>query len=107
IRADQAFWQKDYKQAEGAYSGAAKGRPDNARIYNQWAYAVAEQGRPAEALEIAKKAVAVAPNVGTYIDTVAEMNQRIKNYSEAADLYERALKYLAPQETCETHCKYG
>ena len=73
---------------------------------NTQAYTFAGQGRLREALKVAYQAHAAAPNEAYILDTVAEMHQRLKEYSQAETYYKRALSRPGGA-VAETYVKYG
>jgi hypothetical protein len=79
----------------------------NANSLNSQAYTLAGAGRLNEALNTAYRALALAPNDGNILDTVAEMHQRLKQYPQAATYYQRALAQQGGGGLPETHVKYG
>jgi hypothetical protein len=97
----------DFLDAERELRKAVNERPTYADAYNELTYALADQYKLDEALATARKALSLAPNSGDILDTVAEMHQRRKEFKEAADFYEQALKHELTQGACQTHTKYG
>lgn len=106
-RGIELYGQKDFKGAEEALKRAIAKVPFFPDAYNELAYALADQGKLNDAMVTAKKALEQSPNSGDILDTVAEMHQRRKEFREAADYYERALRQPMSQGPCQTHTKYG
>lgn len=68
------FTQQKYHGAERAFRAAIERAPRNADAWNNLAYALARQGRHADAVAAARKAVAFgAPGNATYRDTLNEI----------------------------------
>jgi len=88
----------DYASAIATYQDALKVRPDNMVALNNLAFALAVRvGKPAEALPVAQRAVALAPRSGTIIDTLAWTHHLLGNNEEAAKLLADAIR-LAPRQ---------
>jgi hypothetical protein len=96
-----------YQEAEDKFRQAAKARTKDPEPLNMLAYALAAQNRMDEALQTAKEAMALAPDSGIIIDTVAEMHERRGDLKLAAKFYDRALTFLPQGDNVETHAKYG
>lgn len=101
------YYQGDYAGAEAQFRAALREFPRWADAYNMLAYALAEQGKLAEALVTAHRAHALAPGSGYITDTVAEMHERQGELYEAVKYYQQALRELPASESTETHAKYG
>ena len=65
----------DYAAAESAYRQAITIKPGEPNIWNNLAYALARQGKSAQAIEAARRAVAAAPDDKTAFErTLAELS---------------------------------
>jgi uncharacterized protein (TIGR03790 family) len=82
----------DYGGAITTYRSALDLQPANVVALNNLAYALAVHlGVPAEALPLARRAAALAPRVGTILDTLAWIEHLLGNDVEAARLLETAI----------------
>ncbi len=106
-RAQALYFQRQFKEAEKEYRRALELAPGTPDYLNMLAYALAEQNKLQEALQVAQMALKAAPQDWMIIDTVAEMHQRRKEWATAAAFYERALKGTPGGGINETQCKYG
>jgi tetratricopeptide (TPR) repeat protein len=86
------------KQQEVALRKAVSLNPDSARAQNSLAWLLVEDGRPAEALPIANRALDLAPANPAIIDTLAVVAGRMGKCGEALVLERRALA-MVPQSS--------
>jgi Flp pilus assembly protein TadD len=86
------------KQQEVALRKAVSLNPDSARAQNSLASLLVEDGRPAEALPIANRALDLAPANPAIIDTLAVVAGRMGKCGEALVLERRALA-MVPQSS--------
>ena len=69
-----AYSLKDYMQAEMAFSVATKLQPNRAEPWNNFAYALSQQGKKQQALRAVKKAVELAPDNNQYRNSLKEIS---------------------------------
>jgi tetratricopeptide (TPR) repeat protein len=82
-----------FDRAHAASKALLEAEPDNPAFQNELAWLCARSGeRPAEALELARRALADQPENPAYLDTAAEANFRCGNVDEAIRLESRALE---------------
>lgn len=93
--ADSALARADLATAEKHYGTVARLQPDNATAFNNLAWVSAKLKRDG-AMAYAEKAVALAPNQATFLDTLAMLRSEKGNYAKALELQNRALA-LEPQ----------
>ena len=106
-RAQALYFQRQFKESEKEYRRALELAPGTPEYLNMLAYALAEQNKLQQALQVAQKALKAAPQDWMIIDTVAEMHQRRKEWATAAAYYESALRRTPGGGKNETQCKYG
>lgn len=82
----------DIAGAEAMYRRAIKAQPDNAAAMNNLAYLLITSGGSAdEALELASKAIALAPRMTTFLDTKGAALLKLGRAPEAEALFRKAL----------------
>jgi tetratricopeptide (TPR) repeat protein len=83
---------KLYRQSDSLYEAALKRFPDNDLLMNNYAYSLSERDlRLDYALEMAKKAVAVQPDNGAYLDTIGWIYFKLGNYDMALKYVEQSV----------------
>jgi len=92
---DGAIARKDYAGAEKLYSAVTKLQPNNAVAYNNLAWVSAKLGKP-EAISLAEKANALAPNQPAFMDTLAVLWSDKGDYAKAVELQTKVMA-LQPQ----------
>lgn len=82
-----------YDAAIEQYRRVLEIQPTNLIALNNLAYALAvRKNQPAEALPFARKAAALAPRMGTVLDTLGWIEHLLGNHEAAAGLMEQAVK---------------
>lgn len=102
-----AYYRGDYAEAAKLFQQASDASPGDPDSQNMLAYALAGQNRMEEALKAAMEAHRRAPRAGYIMDTVGEMYELRREYTEAAKWYRKALDTMSENESQETHAKYG
>lgn len=92
---DAALAQGDYQAAEGYFRRADEVSPGNASTLNNLAWAMAQLGKPG-AVEVARKADALAPNTPLVMDTLAASLAAQKQFAQAIEVQKKALA-IAPE----------
>lgn len=92
---DGAIIRKDYASAEKLYTSVTKLQPNSAIAYNNLAWVSAKLGH-GDAVALAEKANALAPNQPAFMDTLAVLLSDKGDYAKAAELQARVLT-LQPQ----------
>lgn len=92
---DGAIARKDYAGAEKRYAAVTKMQPNNAVAYNNLAWVSAKLGKP-EAIALAEKANALAPNQPAFMDTLAVLLSDKGDYAKALELQNKVMA-LQPQ----------
>jgi uncharacterized protein (TIGR03790 family) len=83
----------DYGSAVRVYHDLLEIQPENVIALNNAAFALAVHlGKPAEALQLAKRAAALAPNAGTVIDTLAWTEHLLGDNESAARRLAEAIR---------------
>ena len=67
-------------------------KSDNVVVMNNLAWALATQGKDAEALEIAEKGIAISPDYVDLIDTAGFIYLNLKQYDNAEKMFKRCLE---------------
>jgi cellulose synthase operon protein C len=88
---DSAIARKDYEGAEKAYETVVKLQPTNAAAYNNLAWVSGRLKRPG-AIGLAEKALQLAPDHPSFLDTLAMLQSEAKNHDKALELQSKALK---------------
>lgn len=97
---------RQYADAEKAYLGVLEIDPASAISYNNLAWMAAERGeRLDDALAWAKKAVEIAPDVGTTHDTLGLVHRARKELPQAVEAFRKAAESTPPQ--AEFFFRYG
>lgn len=85
---------KQLPEAEAMYRLALKKNPDQAPVLNNLAYLLASAPAPSdEALELATRAVTLAPGVPNFLDTKAVCLEKLGRFADAEQAYREALKF--------------
>lgn len=92
---DLAFARQDYPSAEKHYTAVVRLQANNAVALNNLAWVSAQLKRDG-AIAYAEKALALAPDQPTFLDTLATLRSEKGEYTKALDLQNRALA-LQPQ----------
>ena len=87
---DQAVAQRDFQAAEALYQAVLKIRPDHPLSLNNVAWLRLQLKQP-DALPYAERAVAAAPNMAAFLDTLALALAADKQTARAIELQQRAL----------------
>ena len=83
---------KMYTMSDSVYTKALAIDPLDALVNNNYAYALSERGeRLDEALEMAKKAIAVDPNNSSFLDTIGWIYYKMGDYEKAKENIEKAM----------------
>lgn len=94
----------DRNAAVGRYERVLELEPDNVIVLNNLAYLRAvHQGRPDDALELAERAVAVAPGQPSLLDTLAWIHHLRGDDRQAATFIDRALNASEPGAEIRIH----
>jgi tetratricopeptide (TPR) repeat protein/uncharacterized protein YndB with AHSA1/START domain len=93
-RASAALDKKDYADAEARYADLHKRRPDDVLALNNLAYALVRQNKPG-AVPLAERAVQLAPNQASVMDTLAMALAADKQLAKAIEWQRKAVE-LAP-----------
>ena len=81
-----------YTMSDSVYTKALAIDPLDALVNNNYAYALSERGeRLDEALEMAKKAIAVDPNNSSFLDTIGWIYYKMGDYEKAKENIEKAM----------------
>jgi len=75
-RGNLAYRLGDYREAEASYRGGLKAAPNDAALWNNLGYVLAERGCRAEALQAVRCAIAVAPQAPGYRESLLELQGR-------------------------------
>ena len=92
---DQALARKSYAIAEQYFSRVRTLQPENPMVLNNLAW-VGGKLKNEGAIALAEKAVALAPQQATFMDTLAALYSEQGNYMRAVELQNRAIE-LQPQ----------
>lgn len=103
----RAYDIRDYDRAEKLFTQAMASGKAPAECYNMIAYAQAARNRMDDALRSAEGALNFEPNSGNILDTVGEMHELRKEYAQAVDYYQQALRQGNMTSTVETDAKLG
>lgn len=87
---DQAIVRRDYAAAEKQYLAAMQIQPNQPLIYNNLAWVSGQLGR-ANAIELAEKAVSMAPGNASFIDTLAMLHSGKAQHAKAIELQTKVL----------------
>ena len=81
-----------YTMSDSVYTKALAIDPLDALVNNNYAYALSERGeRLDEALDMAKKAIAVDPNNSSFLDTIGWIYYKMGDYEKAKENIEKAM----------------
>jgi putative PEP-CTERM system TPR-repeat lipoprotein len=89
---DQYVALKQYDKAVPVYQEVVRAMPDNVQALNNLAWAMAQSGRPNEALPHARKAAALAPDSAAVLDTLGTTLVRAGQPAEAVAPLRRAVE---------------
>ena len=88
----------DWAEASASYRRALRRNPDNPEAMNNLAYALLQANDARQAVKWSKRARAIAPENITFISTQALILAELGKAAEAADLLEKALLRLTPDD---------
>jgi tetratricopeptide (TPR) repeat protein len=98
--------QKKFADAEAAFRQVLRQEPDNAPALNYIGYMLAERGeRLNESLDLLKKAVALEPDNGSYLDSLGWAYYKADQLALALDNLQRAAVQLEANSVIQDH--YG
>ncbi len=96
--------QKKYEQAEEAFHKVIVSDPKNAQALNYLGYMLADRGtRLDEALGYIRRAVALDPQNGAYLDSLGWVYYRLGNYDLAEENLRRASEKIGSDPTVQAH----
>lgn len=99
---DQAMAGRDYERAEQNYRKVLAVQPSNAVALNNLAWLLHRAGKPG-AMEMGEKALALAPNAVSILDTVAEIQDSAGHPDKALALQKRAVEIDPEQPLHRLH----
>ena len=99
--------ERNFAYAEIAIKDALARGLDPADGHNTLAYALAGQNKLDMAMQAARIALSYRPGSGMILDTVGEMHELRKEYTDAVDYYKRALRRPDLTPDVETRAKLG
>lgn len=89
---DMYYSANELDKAYGAYDNSLFFNPDNAMTLNNYAYFLSENGGDIEkAKEMSSKAIGLEPENSTFLDTMAWVLFKMKDYKEALEIQEKAI----------------
>ncbi len=98
--------QKRYADAEAAFRQVLQKEPDNAPALNYIGYMLAERGeRLDESVDLLKKALAIEPDNGSYLDSLGWAYYKSDNLPQALDNLQRAADQMKANSVIQDH--YG
>jgi len=98
--------QKKFADAEAAFRQVLRQEPDNAPALNYIGYMLAERGeRLTESVDLLKKAVALEPDNGSYLDSLGWAYFKADQLPQALDNLQRAADQLKANSVIQDH--YG
>ena len=92
---DAALNKGQYELARQRYAAVLQLQPDNTAALNNLAWLLGRENKP-EALELAQKAVKLAPREPSYMDTLAELHARKQDFAKAVQIQSAAVA-IAPE----------
>ncbi len=99
--------EKKYDLAEQTFKKVLKQDPLNDEADNYLGYMLADRGvRLQESLEYIKKAVALKPNNGAYLDSLGWAYYKLKRYDRARAPLEKAVHLMSDDPTIRMHMGY-
>ena len=87
---DYAIAKKDYPSAEKSYNAVVKLQPTNAAAFNNLAWVSGRLNRP-NAVELAEKALQLAPQQAAFMDTLAVLLSDRGDYAKALEWQNKAI----------------
>ena len=104
---DMEHQRNEMKRCYKAYDKALRYHADNAMVLNNYAYFLSLDGKNLErALTMISRALALAQNNATYLDTMAWVLYKLGRYDEAKKYMQQALS-LDRQQSAELALHYG
>ncbi len=104
---DMEHQRNETKRCYKAYDKALRYHADNAMVLNNYAYFLSLDGKNLErALTMISRALALAQNNATYLDTMAWVLYKLGRYDEAKKYMQQALS-LDRQQSAELALHYG
>ena len=94
---DYAIARKDYVSAEKSYNAVIKLQPNNAAALNNLAWVSGRLNKP-NAIELAEKALQIAPQQASFMDTLAVLLADKGDYAKALEWQNKAIT-AQPQNT--------
>ncbi len=95
---------EDYERAVAAFRQALLLEPDFHSALNYLGYLWADRGENLdEALSLIRRAVALDPENGSYVDSLGWVRFRLKEYTEARGLLERAARLMPKDSAVQEH----
>ncbi len=95
---------RDVEGAEQAYNRALKLSPENPHTMNALAYFYAEEGiKLREALNLARRAAALAPTNGAIVDTLGWVEYKLGRFKSAVRILARAVRLMPDDATIRYH----
>jgi tetratricopeptide (TPR) repeat protein len=99
--------EKKYDLAEQTFKKVLSQDPLNDAADNYLGYMLADRGiRLQESLEYIKKAVALQPNNGAYLDSLGWAYYKMKRYDQARAPLEKAVELISDDSTIRMHMGY-
>ena len=87
---DQALLRRDYAAAERQFQQAVQLNPNNPIAYNNLAWVSGQLGRP-NAIELAEKALGLAPGQPSFMDTLAMLYSAKGDHAKAVEMQGKVL----------------
>jgi tetratricopeptide (TPR) repeat protein len=98
--------QKRHAEAEAAFRQVIAQDPENAPALNYLGYLLAERGEKLdESVDLVKRALAIEPENGSYLDSLGWAYYKAGNYRQALEHLERAAEQLTRNSVVQDH--YG
>jgi tetratricopeptide (TPR) repeat protein len=98
--------QKRHAEAEAAFRQVIAQDPENAPALNYLGYLLAERGEKLdESVDLVKRALAIEPENGSYLDSLGWAYYKAGNYPQALDSLRRAAEQLTRNSVVQDH--YG
>ena len=96
--------QKKYSAAEGEFRKVIESNPQSANALNYLGYMLADRNvRLDEALDLIRKAVAIEPDNGAYLDSLGWVNFRLNKLEEAERNLRQSIEHMSGDPTVYDH----